>query len=78
MITSKKEYTQVPQREMIRFLTGSEKAIRNNWKDRNETEQKKIHLERKKSEVIVLKNFLGGKKVGCNEDKMKQAEQEKK
>lgn len=43
MITSKEEYEQVLHREMTRFLTGSEKTIRNKWKDRNETEQKKIH-----------------------------------
>lgn len=58
MVTSKKEYKQVLHREVIRFLTGSEKSIRKNWKDRNETEQKKIHLERRKSQVIILKSLL--------------------
>lgn len=50
VVTSKKECEQVLPREMIRFPTSSEKTIRNNWKDKNETEQKKIRLERRKSE----------------------------
>lgn len=66
MVTSKKEYKQVLHREVIRFLTGSGKTIRNNWKDRNEMEQKKIHLETGKSEVSILKSLLGGKRVACN------------
>lgn len=45
MVTSKKEHKRVLHREVIRFLTGSGKTIRNNWKDRNETEQKKMHFE---------------------------------
>lgn len=37
-----KKHKQNLHREVIRFLTGSEKTITNHWKDKSETEPKKI------------------------------------
>lgn len=64
MVTSEK-YKQVLHREVIRFLTGSEKTIGNNWKDGNKTKQKRI-IEREGSRSQVLRKLHGGERTELN------------
>lgn len=63
-----KKCKQVRYRVVIRFLTGSEKTIRNNW---NETEQKKIMREGCQVLRNLLWDVMRGKWKGNRQSKRK-------